>query len=454
MEILHTINILGVKIPLEEINLEEKEKRNSFVQKTPTTTFPFLETEKGNISQSNSIINYLTNKYKPELLGQTAFEKAKILQWIEFANCEINKCNKSIIYPIFGWSDFNKENFDNDNKEIKEYLNIVEKALEKNEYLTGNKMTLADIKLFASIRYLMMLHFPEPMRKKLFPNINKWFEKIMNTPEAIKAYGRTVLCKNIVKPFSGIIIRNKQNEENKNKEENHKENKGKKDKNKDDNKKGNKNNKENKKENKGKKDKKNKNEHEQKENVEKEERIEEPYVPGLLELPRFNIKPIENNPLDSLPPSKFDLEKFKPEFFKNTNKKGAMKNFWKNYDPEGYSLWYIEYNNEPNECVTLFRTCVIKGGILEQLQYFKKYCFGVLGVYGADADYKIRGCLLWRGGEIPQEMKNLNCYEKMSFRKLDYNQKKDQQLVHDYWTKIGEKEKVFKKPAIDTRYFY
>ena len=56
---------------------------------------------------------------------------------------------------------------------------------------------------------------------------------------------------------------------------------------------------------------------------------------------------------------------------KNTNKKGAMKNFWKNYDPEGYSLWYIEYNNDPNECVTLMRTCIIKGDILEQLKYFK-----------------------------------------------------------------------------------
>ena len=178
------------------------------------------------------------------------------------------------------------------------------------------------------------------------------------------------------------------------------------------------------------------------------------YVPGLLELPRFNIQEIENNPLDSLPESKFDLDKFKSDFINNSNKKGAMRNFWKAYDPEGYSLWYIEYNNAPNECVTLFRTCVIKGDILEQLKYFKKYCFGVLGAYGGNGDYKIKGCMLWRGNEIPQEIKNINCYDKMTFKKLDYNQKRDQQLVHDYWTKIGEKEKVFKKPAIDTRYFY
>ena len=424
MEILHIINILGKDIPLENIKLEEKEKRNSLVQKTPTTTFPFLETQKGNISQSNSIIYYLCQKYKPDLLGENPFEKAKIIQWIEFANCEILRCNKSIIYPIFGWNNLNKEEFDKCNKDIKDHLMLIEKELEKNEFIVGNKMSLADIKLFANLRFLMMFHFPEPMRNKLFPKINQWFEKIMNSPEAIKAYGRTISCKNILKPFSGVINRNKGNED-KLKEEN-------------------------KKENKGKKQKQDKNQEENK----KEVKEKEPYVPGLLEVLRFNIKEIENNPLDSLPESKFDLGKFKSDFLNNSNKKSAMKNFWKNYDPEGYSLWYIEYNNEPSECITLFRTCIIKGDILEQLKYFKKYCFGVLGAYGGDGDYKIRGCLLWRGNEIPQEIKGINCYDKMTFRKLDYNQKRDQQLVHDYWTKIGEKEKVFKKPAIDARYFY
>ena len=426
MEILHIINILGKDIPLENIKLEEKEKRNSLVQKTPTTTFPFLETPNGNISQSNSIIYYLCQKYKPDLLGENAFEKAKIIQWIEFANCEILRCNKSIIYPIFGWNNLNKEEFDKCNKDIKDHLMLIEKELEKNEFIVGNKMTLADIKLFAYLRFLMMFHFPEPMRNKLFPKINQWFEKIMNSPEAIKAFGRTILCKNILKPFSGVINKNKGNED-KLKEEN-------------------------KKENKGKKQKQDKNQEENKKEVKEKEK--EPYVPGLLEVPRFNIKEIENNPLDSLPESKFDLGKFKSDFLNNSNKKSAMKNFWKNYDPEGYSLWYIEYNNEPSECITLFRTCIIKGDILEQLKYFRKYCFGVLGAYGGDGDYKIRGCLLWRGNEIPQEIKGINCYDKMTFRKLDYNQKRDQQLVHDYWTKIGEKEKVFKKPAIDARYFY
>ena len=417
MEILHTLNIIGKKIDFEEIKLEEKDKRNSLVNKIPTTTFPFLETEKGNISQSNAIIKYLCEKYKPELLGENIFEKCKIIQWIEFANNEIFKCNKNIIYPIFGWNNINKEDYNKDNNKIKEYLKIIEKELENKEYIIGNKISIADIKLFSSLRYLMILYLPEQMRNKLYPKINKWYEKIMNTSEAINAYGRTILCKNIIKPYNGIINKNIEKIDNNQK-----------------------------------KDKKDK-----KENIQKNKEIKkekEPYIPSILELPRYNIKPIENNILDLLPESKFDLDKFKIEFLKNNNKKNGMKYFWKNYDPDGYSLWFIEYNNDINECITLFRTCIIKGNILEQLKYFKKYCFGVLGVYGNDSDYKIKGCLLWRGNEIPEEIKNIDCYNKLNIRKLDYNQKKDQQLVHDYWTKIGEKEKVFKKPAIDTRYFY
>ena len=441
MEILHLIKLTGANVSLENMDLSEKEKRNALVQKTPTTTFPFLETEGGNIAESKAIDYYLCNKYKPELLGETPFERAKVNQWIEFACCEINNCNKSIIYPIFGWSDFNKEKFDQANSKIKDYLKLIEKELSNNEYIVGNKLTLADIILFRYLRFLMMFHFPDKMRKSLFPKTEKWFEKIMQTPEATAGYGRTVLCKNPVKGFSGKIDRTPhiapekdekldENKENKEKKEN-KDEKGKK---------------------KNKKDKaqeKNKG----KELV-KEVQKEEEYVPSMLEFPRFNVQKKENNPLDALPESKFDLDKFKKDFLKNTNKKGAMKHFWKDYDPEGYSLWYIEYNNEPNEFITLFRTVIVKGDILFQLQYFKKYCFGVLGVYGGDGDYKIRGCLMWRGSEIPDEIKEINCYDKLTLKKLNPKDKREQQLVHDYWTKVKENEKVFKKNAIDTRYFY
>ena len=498
MEILHTVYLLKAKTSFENVELDDIETRNSLVSKTPTTTLPFLETPKGNISESRAIEYYLCKKYKPQFLGKTVFEKAKINQWIEFASCELNRVSKSIIYPIFGWNEYCKITADKENGKLKEYLKLLENELKKNEYITGKNLTLADIVLFKNLRYFMMLHFPEGMRKSLFPSLTKWFEKIMNSPEAVKAYGRTVLCKNPIKAFQGQVKRHYnvpvkkeevekeekkeevkeevKHEEEKEEKEDKKEKKNKKDK-----KKGKKEEKhqenkeekhEEKKENeeegnhKSKKDKKKQKQKEKNEKMgeklkedSKNKEEEKPkkkleYVESMLEKPRFVLKEKENNPLDALPASKFDLPKFKEDFMKNTNKKGAMRKFWKEFDAEGYSLWHVEYNNDPSECIVLFRTCIIKGDIIQQLKYFRKYAFGVFGVYGSGGDYKISGVFLWRGKDIPDELKEINEYKKLTIRKLNPSEKKDQQLVHDYWTKIAENERVLKRRSIDTGFFF
>ena len=207
MELLHLINITKANIPLTNISLNDTESRNSLSTKSPTITLPYLETEKGNISQSNAIEYYICQKYKPELIGNTPFEKAQINQWVEFVNSEIFRSEKSIIYPIFGWANYNKENAEKENNNIKNYLKILEKNFEKNEYLLGKEITLADICLFRHLRFFMMFHFPEGMRKSLFPKVTTWFQKLMNTNEVIKSYGKTVLCKNQMKAFIGEIKR-------------------------------------------------------------------------------------------------------------------------------------------------------------------------------------------------------------------------------------------------------
>ena len=207
MEILHTINLLKSNTSLENVDLDDIEKRTSYASKIPTTTFPFLETENGIISESHAIEYFLCEKYNPEFLGGNTLEKAKVNQWSEFACCEIFHCVKNIIYPIFGWEKYCKESYDKSNTKIKEYLKLIEQNFSSNkyEYICGNKITLADVILFRYLRFLMMFSFPEKLRNSLFPLTTKWFEKIMGTPEAIKAYGKTILCKTPLKAFTGEV---------------------------------------------------------------------------------------------------------------------------------------------------------------------------------------------------------------------------------------------------------
>jgi elongation factor 1-gamma len=51
------------------------------------------------------------------------------------------------------------------------------------------------------------------------------------------------------------------------------------------------------------------------------------------------------NPLDLLPPTKFILPEFKSYFVNLGDKKTTegMERFWKDYDPEGYTIYFVQY---------------------------------------------------------------------------------------------------------------
>lgn len=405
MSILHTIYISGNKIPFKNIDLSDEISRQNYILKTPTITLPFLETDNGNISQTNSILYYIASKYNSNLIGKDAFENAKMYQWIEFASCEINKCQKEIIYPIFGWKEYDKDLYNKANNKIKEYIKIIENELNNKNYLINDRLTLADIVLFRYLRYFLILVFPEEMRNKLMPNVNKWFKSIMGTKEAIKAYGITVLCKMPMKPFTGKIEHRNQNI------------------------------------------KKNENKHQN-----KPQKIGK-YIKNNEENTKINNNKKEKNPLDLLPPSKFNLDDFKRSFLNNKNKQEAIKKFWEIYDPEGYSLWWLEYQNLPQEGKVLFRTSNAKNFFLQKLDNFRRYCFAVHGVYGVEGDYKIRGVWMWRGKDIPKEIKENDYYDYLTIRNLDHNNKEDVKLVNDFWTKLNENDKVQGRFAADCSYF-
>ena len=393
MEILHLSNILKSPLNFINIDLEDIKSRNSYALKTPTLTLPFLQTNKGNISESTAIQIFLAQKYNPNMLGKNIFEKAKINQWIEFANCEIQNSAKELIYPIFHGCNINNKNNkekDNEDKKLKKYLSLLEKEFKKgNRYIMGDNITLADVVLFRYLRFFMMFYLNEKIRKSLCPQLTLWFENIMNTPEAIDAYGRTLLCKKQLKPLEIKIEK-------------------------------------------------------------KIKIITEDKKPEEIKK--------EINPLDFLPPSIFDINNFKTEFFNNNNKTKVMQNFWNQYDPKGYSLWFIEYQNLESESTKLFRMKNSKNFFLERLDdNFKKYSFGIHGVYNtynANNEYKIRGVWLWRGDDIPKEIKENDYFKYLKIRKLNSDNDKDKKLVEEFWTKCNKGDKVDEKKVEECNYFY
>ena len=393
-EVLHVINLTKAPVELQNVDWEDAETRKTLSPKSPTGTFPFLETSEGILSESRAIENYLAMKHKPELLGENDLEKAQVRQWSDFAIFEIGYCAKEIIYPIFGWKKYCKESADKANNKVKDFMRTLDAQLKDKEFVLGNKITLADVTLFRELKYFFQLVFPKGLRDKVFPNVAKWFTKLSETEEVKKVYGKILLCNQPLKPY----ISEEKKEEKK---------------------------------------------HEEKKHEKKEEKHQE-------EPPKEKKKV---NPLDELPPSKLELESFIRAFLNNKNKEDAMNKFWEIYDPEGYSLWWVEYQNLPTECKILYRTSNSKGMFLQKCDAVRRYAFAVHGVYGVEDDYKIRGMWMFRGKEIPQEMKDNDLYEYLTFRRIDINNPADKQLVHDYWTKLDENDEVEGRKCADVEYF-
>jgi elongation factor 1-gamma len=396
-EVLHVVELTKAPVELQNIDWEDSETRKTLVTKSPTGTFPFLETEEGVLSESKAIECYLAEKHKPELLGQGEMQKAQVRQWVDFGSFEIYHCSQSVVYPIFGWKAYCKEEADKANARIKDLLKVLDQQVKDKKYILGDTLTLADVSLFNKLKFFFQLVFPKGLREKVFPNVTKWFTALAETTEVKKVYGKVHLCNTILKPFIGEKKEEK---------------------------------KEDKKEKKEKKEEK------------KEEKTEEK---------KEEKKKV--NPLDLLPPSKLELETFKRSFLNNKDKEDAMKKFWEIYDPEGYSLWHLEYQNLPTECKVLFRTSNSKGMFLQKCDALRRYAFAVHGVYGVEDDYKIKGLWMFRGKEIPQEMKDNDLYEYITFRKLDPTKEEDKQLVHDYWTKLNETDEVEGRKCADVEYF-
>ena len=593
-EVLHVVEASGAPVELQDVHWDDEETRKTLYPKSPTGTLPYLETKEGVLSESKAIELYLAETYKPALLGEGDLQKAQVRQWMDFASFELGDCAQKIVYPLFGWKPYCKESADQANNRLKEFMKALDQQVKGKRYAFGEELTLADIALFNKLKFFFQLVFPKNMRDKVFPNVNDWFLRVLNTPETDKVYGKVLLCNQPLKPFIAEKKEEKPQEkgkkgnEGKDKKENAKKqepeevpekpkkkqnpldllppskleletfkraflnNKDKEDAMKKfwevydpegyslwrleydnlpteckvlfrtSNSKGmflqkcdnlrryafgeeltladialfnklkfffqlvfpknlrekvfpNVNDwflrvlntpetdkvygkvllcnqplkpfiqekKEEKHQDKGKKGNEGKEGKEKKDNAKKQEQPEE--VP---EKPKK-----KQNPLDLLPPSKLELESFKRAFLNNKDKEDAMKKFWEIYDPEGYSLWRLEYDNLPTECKVLYRTSNSKGMFLQKCDNLRRYAFATHGVYGVEDDYKIRGLWMFRGLEVPQEMKDNDLYEYIHFRKLDHTNEEDRKLVHDYWTKLDENDEVEGRKCADVSYF-
>jgi len=124
--------------------------------------------------------------------------------------------------------------------------------------------------------------------------------------------------------------------------------------------------------------------------------------------------------------------------------------FWENLDTEGYSIWFCDYKYN-SELEKTFMTCNLIGGFIQRLDELRKYGFGSLLIFGEEPNLEISGCWLFRGLEVPEEMKECPDSESYTFRKADLSSDADKELIGDYWAwegKFGGRDKPFNQGKV------
>jgi elongation factor 1-gamma len=357
------------------------------------------------LSGNLAILYYLLNKECEKtngLLGKEKNDCAEVSMWLNHITYNIWPFYGHIIGQITGLVPNNGEVFKTACDDLMGMLGKINETLKFKSFLIGTSLTLADLFLAASLHPYFTMVFTEDCRKKI-PNVTRLYLFASSIKQYQQVYGRPLLCKVSQKP-SELPIPSRKVEEVKPSEQ---KDQGKAKDNK------------TKEQAKGKPEAKPKDdkpkEIKPKEEKPKEEKPKAEPKEESQDISEEPKLPKKSNPLDQLPPSKFELDPFKKEFLNTKEKKKVLDEFWNKFDPEGYSIWFVHYNKSGDQGKLAFKTKNLRSNFLQKIDKFRKYTFSVHGVYGKEPDLEIEGVWMWRGKDVPEEVK-LNNHSSLSMK--------------------------------------
>jgi elongation factor 1-gamma len=366
-------------------------KTPEFLANFPFGKVPSAETADGPLFESNAIAFYVALKHgKSLLLGQNEYEHAQVVQWMSVSDNEVQPVIAAWYYPLMGYAPFNEQAVRKAKEDIKKVLATLDKALAPKTFLVGESVSLADIVLTCTL-YNLFVKLLEPKERSAYVNVVRWFITCVNQRAFKKVLGETVLCTKTMEPQTAAAPAAAPAPA-----------------------------------------------PVAAAAVQHDDEDDEESAP----------KPKAKNPLDLLPPTKFNLEEWKRFYSNNDTRPTAIDWFWQNYDAEGYSMWRVDYKYN-DELSLIFMTCNLVNGLFQRMDHMRKYAFGSLLIFGEDKKNEIAGYFIFRGKEMPEAVIDVPDYESYEWKKVDTEDPKTRELFNDYIAWDGNLEgKTFNQGKI------
>jgi glutathione S-transferase len=174
---------LGIPYRWREVDILAGDTRTpEFLALNANGKIPLLVLDDGRcLPESNAILCYLADG--SELCGDTAFERASVLQWMFFEQYshEPYIATSRFIMQYLGNPPDRQADLRAKHVPGHKALGVMEQQLGKSPFIAGDRFTLADISLFA------YTHVAEEGGFDLagYPSIRRWLERVAARPRYV-----------------------------------------------------------------------------------------------------------------------------------------------------------------------------------------------------------------------------------------------------------------------------
>lgn len=389
-------------------------KSEVFLKKFPLGKVPAFETADGKfLTESNAIAYYVANE---QLRGKTDLEKAEVLSFLSLADNELLPAVHGWVFAVMGIIQFQKNNVERAKQDLKATLTALNARLVNQTFLVGERLTLADIVVFATLlsAYEKVL---DPSFRAPFGSVTRWFNTVLNQPQVKAVVKGFTICAKVAEidpkkfaEFQAKTAGGAQQKEQPAKEP---------------------------------KEKKEKKPAPAKKEAEPAEELDEAEL-ALAEEPK------SKDPFDSMPKGTFNFDDFK-RCYSNEDETKSVPYFWEKFDPEHYSIWFGEYKYS-DELTKVFMSCNLITGMFQRLDKMRKQAFSSVCLFGEDNNSTISGVWVWRGQDLAFTLSpdwQID-YEVYDWKKLDPASEETKKLVAQYfsWTGTDSKGRKFNQGKI------
>lgn len=359
-------------------------KEKEFLAKFPLGKVPAFEDSKGLcLFESNAIAQYLADDTLRG--GKDELARAQVQQWISFADSEVLPAACSWVFPILGVMKGDPKVAARACEDLKAALKVLDAFLLHATYLVGERITLADISVACNL-LLPYKHAMDPEFRKAFPNVNRWFNTLVNQPNFKAVVGAVSLCDKAPAVGGGAAGAG------------------------------------------AKKEKKPAQPQAKKETPKKKEAKKEEEDEDMPLVPREPAK----DPFAGMPKGNFDMDDFK-RFYSNNDEDKSIPYFWEKFDADNYSIWRCDYKYN-DELAMVFMSCNLIGGMFQRLEKLRKNAFASVCLFGENNNSAISGIWVWKGHELAFELSEdwKIDYSSYEWKKLDAKSDETKKLVEQY----------------------